>query len=79
MTKCTGILLFLMMHLNHSIFMSCSVSWWTHSYERVPFKTIYKDVYVCVNLVQKILAIITEDLVYIYVVATIHSTYNAFG
>lgn len=79
MTKCIGILLFLMMHLNHSHHLSCSVSWWTHSYERVQLKTTYKEVYACINLIQKTLAIIMEAWVYIQIVVTIHSTYNAFG
>lgn len=79
MTKCIGILLFLMMHLNHSHLLSCTVSWWTQSYETVQFKTTYKEVYACVNLIQKTLAIIMEALVYIQIVVIIHSTYNAFG
>jgi len=66
MTKCIGILLFLMMHLNHPHLVSCSVSWWTHCYETVQFKTIYKEVYAYVHLIQKTLAIIIEALVYIY-------------
>lgn len=38
MTKCIGILLlFLMMHVNHSHLLSCSVFWWMHSYERVQY------------------------------------------
>lgn len=48
MTKCIGILLFLMIHLNH-LHLSCSVSWWTCSYETVQFKTTYKEAYAYVN------------------------------
>lgn len=65
MTKCIGILLLLMMHLNHSHLLNCSVSWWIHSFERVQFKTTYRGVYACVNLILKTLAIIMEALVYL--------------